>query len=355
MTSFWQSVRLVAEREITVRLRDKTFLATTLFFLIFAAASAILPSMLSSDPSTVAVSDRASVSVLTDAGLTVRETSSADAAEELLRSGDVDAAVVSSGQGVTVLAMDDAPDDVVSALSQAPSVRLLDPDAVSPILRYLIPMAFGMVFFSTSLTFGIQIAQSVTEEKQTRIVEILVATVPVRAMLAGKVIGNSILAMAQILLISVVALTGMQLADTGTLLNQLGPAIGWFIPFFVVGFVLLASLWAVAGALVSRQEDISAASMPVQALVMVPFFGVIFFNGNPTVMTVLSYVPFSAPTAMPLRLFFSDAASWEPVLSLVLLLAAAAACIMVAARIYEGSLLRTNGRTSLAAAWRRIS
>ena len=119
-----------------------------------------------------------------------------------------------------------------------------------------------------------------------------------------------------------------------------------------MGFVLLASLWAVAGALVNRQEDIGATSMPVQLVVMVPFFAVVFLNDNDTAMRILSYVPFSAPTAMPLRLFTGDAAGWEPALSLLVLLASAAAFLVLGARLYEGSLLRTNGRTSLATAWR---
>jgi ABC-2 type transport system permease protein len=143
----------------------------------------------------------------------------------------------------------------------------------------------------------------------------------------------------------------MQFTDNSSILGQLGPAIAWFLPFFVVGFVLLASMWAVTGALVSRQEDISGASGPAQIVIMLPFFAVLFLNDNPTAMTVLSYIPFSAPTAMPLRLFFGDAAGWEPVLSLVILLAAAALFLMFAARLYEGSLLRTNGKTSLRSAW----
>ena len=56
---------------------------------------------------------------------------------------------------------------------------LLDPDAVDPVVAFLVPFVFAFVFFITSQTFGVQIAQSVVEEKQTRIVEILVAAVPV--------------------------------------------------------------------------------------------------------------------------------------------------------------------------------
>jgi ABC-2 type transport system permease protein len=354
--SLWAATRLVAGREIVVRLRDKTFLFSTMFFLLLAAGGTILPALLSgASTSTVAVAQADAATALDRAGLKVVRVADAQRAEKLVRDGEADAAVVGSDVpgGVRVLAMDSAPDDVIAALSTVPPVELLDPNAVSPVLAYLIPLAFGMVFFFTSLTFGVQIAQSVTEEKQTRIVEILVAAVPVRALLAGKVLGNGVLALAQVVLIGLVSVVSMRAVDAGAILAQLGPSIGWFIPFFLVGFVLLASMWAVTGALVSRQEDINAASMPVQMAIMLPFFGVIFLNGNPLAMTVLSYVPFSAPTAMPLRLFFGKAAGWEPIVALVILLGTAVLFLILAARLYEGSLLRTNGRTSLRTAWRQ--
>lgn len=343
-----QATRLVAEREIRVKLRDRTFLFGTLFFLLIAAAGTILPPLLSGGPESVAVTQEAA-GPLRAAGLDVRVVADDQAAEQAVRDGDVDAAVIS---GPKVLAMDETPNDVVMALSSAPPVQLLDPDAVDPVVAFLVPFVFAFVFFITSQTFGLQIAQSVTEEKQTRIVEILVAAVPVRALLAGKVVAGGILAFAQIALIAVVTVIGMQISDSGGLLSLLAPAIGWFVPFFLLGFVLLAAMWAAAGALVNRQEDIAGVSTPVQFAVMLPFFAVIFLNDNATAMRVLSYLPFSSPTAMPLRLFTGDAAPWEPIVSLAILLVAAGAFLVAGARVYEGSLLRTNGRTSLRAAWR---
>ncbi|WBB52207.1 ABC transporter permease [Verrucosispora sp. WMMD573] len=343
-----QATRLVAAREIRVKLRDRTFLISTAVFLLIAAAATILPPLLSGGPSTVAVTE-AAAGPLREAGLEVLAVPDDAAAEQAVRDGDADAAVVA---GPAVLAMDDAPSDVVSALSTEPPVRLLNPDAVDPVVAFLVPFAFAFIFFITSQTFGVQIAQSIIEEKQTRIVEILVAAVPVRALLAGKMLAGTILALGQIALVAVVAVAGMAFGDNGGLLSLLGPAIGWFVPFFLLGFVLIASMWAAAGALVNRLEDIGGVSMPVQLAVMLPFFAVIFLNDNVTAMRVLSYLPFSAPTAMPVRLFTGDAAGWELVVSLVLLLVAAAGFLLAGARVYEGSLLRTNGRTSIRTAWR---
>ncbi|MFV2100680.1 ABC transporter permease [Micromonospora sp. LOL_024] len=344
----YEATRLVAAREIRVKLRDRTFLISTVFFLLMAAAATILPPLLSGGSSSVAVTE-AAAGPLRAAGLEVLAVPDDAAAEQAVRDGDAEAAVVA---GPTVLAMDDAPGDVVSALSSEPPVRLLNPDAVDPVVAFLVPFAFAFIFFITSQTFGVQIAQSIIEEKQTRIVEILVAAVPVRALLAGKMLAGTILALGQIGLVAVVAVAGMAFGDSGGLLSLLGPAIGWFLPFFLLGFVLIASMWAAAGALVNRLEDIGGVSMPVQLAVMLPFFAVIFLNDNATAMRVLSYLPFSSPTAMPLRMFTGDAAGWEPLVSLVLLLVTAAGFLIAGARVYEGSLLRTNGRTSIRTAWR---
>jgi ABC-2 type transport system permease protein len=348
------AARLVAAREIKVKLRDKTFLFSTVFFLLIAVASTVLPALLDGGPASVAVAgNSASASALQRAGLEVRPAASDAAAEQLVRDGEVDAAVVS---GPRVLAMDETPNEVVEALSTAPPVQLLDPSAVDPFLQFIVPFALAFIFFITSFTFGLLIAQSVTEEKQTRIVEILVSSVPVRALLTGKVAAMTLLAFAQIALVALVAYAGMQIAgvDSGVM-GLVGPAIGWFLPFFVLGFVMLATLWAGVGALAARQEDLAGSSSPLQMAVMLPFFAVIFLSDNAAAMRVLSYIPLSSPVAMPIRLFNEEAAAWEPFVSLVILALTALLFLGVGARLYEGSLLRTNGRTTLATAWRSRS
>jgi ABC-2 type transport system permease protein len=347
------AARLVAVREIRVKLRDKTFLISTAFFLLIAIAGTVLPGLLDGGPAKVATTDRTVATALQRAGLEVRTVTTDAEAERLVRDGDVEAAVVA---GLTVLALEEAPGEVVEALSTAPPVRLLDPDATDPFLAFVVPFALAFLFFMTSFTFGLQIAMSVTEEKQTRIVEILVASVPVRALLAGKVAAMTLLAFGQIALVAVVALVGMRIAGVDADVTALvGPTIAWFLPFFLIGFVMLATLWAGVGALAARQEDMNGASAPLQLAVMGPFFAVLFLQENAAAMTALSYIPFSAPIAMPVRLFTGDAAGWEPVVSLLVLAVSTVVFLAVGARVYEGSLLRTNGRTSFATAWRSRS
>ena len=241
---------------------------------------------------------------------------------------------------------------LVSGLSVSPDVEILEPATTNPLLRYFIAIGFGLVFLMAASTFGGTIAQSVVEEKQTRVVEILLSSISARTLLAGKVIGNTILAMAQILAIAAVATIGLIVTGQNDVLSSLGAPIVWFAVFFLFGFVLLASLFAAAASMVSRQEDVGSTTMPITMLVMAPYILVIVFNDNSLVLTIMSYVPFSAPVGMPMRLFVGEAQWWEPLLSLVILLASCVAAIAIGAKIYANSLLRMGGKVKLAEALR---
>lgn len=353
---------LVARREIRSRLRSRAFLISTGLLLLAVLASIVVGGIASAvaSPTKVAAVGTA-VTVVRHAGLEAVQAHTVAAATRLVRAGTVDAAVVpataahapASGPPVRVIARDSVPSDVLQRLSVAPQVTLLKQPARNPLLSYLVAIGFGLVFFMSAMTFGTTIAQSVVEEKQTRVVEILLSTISARVLLAGKVIGNSLLAFAQILAIAV--LTSVALVVTGqhTLLAELGPSVVWFVVFFVFGFVLIAALYSAAAALVSRQEDVGAVTSPVMLLVMAPYFLVIFFNDNPTALAVMSYVPFSAPVGMPMRIFLGAADWWQPLVSLVILLAATAVVIVFGARIYANSLLRMGSRVPLKEALHR--
>ncbi|OZD56421.1 sodium ABC transporter permease [Rhodococcus sp. 06-1477-1B] len=356
-----QSIWLVAEREIGSKLRSKAFVISTAILIVAALASVLWGGFTASNagssgiPVAVTAQTQSEVSGLD--GLEVTVADSDDAARALVTDGTVDAALVSgssdSAFDFTVVVKDSVPSTLLQMLSETPPVDRLEPGAnAADVLRYFIALAFGIVFLIAATTFGGTIAQSVVEEKQTRVVEILISAIPVRALLAGKVLGNTILAMAQIVLLAAVAVVGLAVTGQAGVLDALGAPIAWFAIFFLFGFVLLAALFAAAAAMVSRQEDIGATTTPITMLIMAPYFLVIFFNDNPVVLTIMSYVPFSAPVGMPLRMYLGDAQWWEPVLSLLVLLASCVLAIGVAARIYRNSLLRMGARVKLGEALR---
>ncbi len=343
---------LVATREIVARLRSKAFLISTGILLLAVLLSIVIGSIASSsttEPKVAAVGSAATS--LAHKGLDVTKISTESEARELVRSKKVDAAIVPDTAakpfGIRVIGLDSAPSDVLSQLTIAPPVTLLEPSKQNPIIVYFVALAFGLIFFMSAITFGSTIAQSVVEEKQTRVVEILMSTIPVRILLAGKVLGNSILAFGQIAAIAILSSIGLLTTGQTALLGTLGPSIIWFVIFFVFGFVLLASLFAAAASLVSRAEDLPSVTTPVTMLVMVPYVLVLIFNNNALVLGIMSYVPFAAPVGMPMRIFLGQAAWWEPLLSLVILLAATAGVIVFGSRVYSNSLLRMGGRVKL--------
>jgi len=359
-----QATLLVAEREITTQVRSKSFLISTAVLLVLVLGGIILSSVLGDrigggDTKVAVVPETAEVVAGVD-GLEAVDAADADAARALVESEDVSAALLPDDDadnllGVVVVGLDSAPDDVLSALAVTPPVELLEEGGTSDGLRYLVSFVFGIAFFMAAMTFGSTIAQNTVQEKQSRIVELLLSTVPPRALLAGKILGNTVLAVGQIAAIAAVAVIGLVITGQDDLLSMVGAPVAWFVLFFLVGFVLLAALFASAASLVSRVEDTGPVLTPVMMLVMIPYFGVIFFNDNDLVLTIMSYVPFSAPVGMPVRLFVGDAAWWEPILSLVVLAATAVAVTGVGARIYSRSVLRTGRRVKLSEALTRAA
>ena len=347
-----QGVWLVAEREIGSKLRSKAFIISTAILFAIALAGILFAGLASKDATgtSVAVVGTASASVEGIEGISPTQVADRAAAESLVRSGDVDAAIVNdpdSPAGFTVIADSQAPTTLLLTLAKVPTVELLNPPTTDEGLRYLVAIGFGVVFLMAASLFGSTIAQSVVEEKQTRIVEILLATVSARTILAGKILGNSILALGQVIAIAALTSVGMLATGQDLLLGELGTALIWFAILFAFGFVLLASLYAALASLVSRQEDVTSAVSPVMWLVMIPYIAIIMFNTNVKVLAIMSYIPFSAPVGMPMRLYLGTAEWWEPVVSLGILVVAIAIVWWLGARIYERSILRTGAKVKL--------
>lgn len=343
---------MVAEREIVTQVRTKSFIISTAILLGAVLVSIVAGALLSGndEPTRIAVVGAAADVVTGVEGLEAVDAADRAAAEQLVRDGEVSAAVVRDDGnvlGFRLLALDSAPETVVAALSVSPEVELLEEPDTDEGLRYLVSFGFGLVFLMSAAGYGATIAQSTVQEKQSRVVEILLTAVPSRALLAGKILGNSALAFGQTAGLAAMAVVGLVVTGQDDVLDMLGAPLVWFVGFFLVGFVLLAAMYAASAALVSRVEDVGTVLTPSMMFTMIPYFGVIFFNDNAVVLNVLSYVPFSAPVAMPVRLFLGDAMWWEPLIALALLLVTTVGVIAVGAKIYERSLLRTGPRVKL--------
>ena len=411
-TTAWSAIRVVANREIAVKLRDKAFIGSTIFMLLIVIAATVIPVLLSQQvPSVrVAVQGAAAEQVIDLAAeLGVQAQNDDDAAPVpvallgvgglpaaditsvavepgvdmglLLRHEDVGAVLIGDElTGLRLVGLQSVsieletlvtaasselqvakaaerggltPEEVAAITQPTPPVtELLDGRAEGTIPPEFLVLVFAFLFYLSVLTFGMSIAQSVVEEKQSRVVELLVAAMPVRWLLAGKVIGNTIMAVGQVVVIVGAGLLGATVAGHGELIRQVLGASGWFVLFFLLGFVMLACLWAVAGSLASRIEDLSSTTVFMQVLVIVPFFAAIFLIEPSSTQRLLSYVPFTAPLLMPARVVLGTAEPWEPYVAAVIVLVTAVLFVALGAKLYAGSVLHTSGRLKAAQAWR---
>ena len=374
MISTRAAVGLVARREVVERVRERSLWISTGVTIAVLAGFLVLPSALGFGGATkgtvavvgpegarVAQQARAQQKAF-DVALTVRRAADDAAARKLVKEGDADVAVLGGGRALA--AGQDADDAVLAAVqagSQAargarvppplPVARSGDAGASD---RQGIAFAAVVILYGQILGYGFWVATGVVEEKSTRVVELLLAAIRPRQLLAGKVIGIGLLGIGQLLLIGacgvVIGTASGQLDVTGDVVSAVGIVLAWF----VLGFGLYSCAFAVAGALVPRQEDIQSVTAPLTVIILASFFlsfGALDDPGS-SLAHVLSFVPPSAPMIMPVRLIAGDASAAEIAASVALTLAAAVALIALAARVYGAAVLRTGSRVTLRAVWR---
>jgi ABC-2 type transport system permease protein len=381
---------LVAQRDFWYRLRDKGFMISTGITLVVLSGLILIKAYGGSGMTTFdlgllgpgsarigplvvragesqgakirtdPVADRA----LADAGL---EDGSLDAVlvdgERLLAEREapdplesaVQTAVIADGIRATLEANDVPADEIAQILDPKPvpveTVEPVDPnrDTNSTVAFIAVVILYGQLF-----GYGVWVATGVIEEKASRVVEILLSTIRARQLLAGKILGIGALGMFQLIAIAIYSIVLASL--TGALdlpthaLGTAALAVGWF----VLGFAFYASLFAVAGALVSRMEELQNAIVPLNLVILVSFFLSIGATSDPSspLSRIVSIVPFSAALAMPVRISLGSATALEIVASLVVMIGSTAFLIPLAGRIYSGAVLRTGARVKLRDAWR---
>ncbi|MGI8856356.1 MAG: ABC transporter permease, partial [Thermomicrobiales bacterium] len=151
------------------------------------------------------------------------------------------------------------------------------------------------------------------------------------------------------------ALLGKRTGATALDLTGLSiTAVIAFLSFFVLGFLLYAALYASAGSLVSRQEEVQQIAAPMQMAMIGSFFAALFTLGKPDALLarVLSFVPFTSPLVMLTRVLVGHPAPWEIALCVAILVASIALAITLAARIYRVGVLLYGARPNLRSVWK---
>ncbi|GAA6525014.1 ABC transporter permease [Intrasporangium sp. DVR] len=376
---------LVATREIQVRVTNRTFLMSTLLTVLFIAGFAGFQLWEGSRTSghAIAVTGGPATSVVAAAGsavhavddrvtLTALPVAGASDARAAIREGRADAWLHPTPSGWTLTSTEELDPTVTTAVQDAVRAHAiatnaaavgttaeallrgaaltsdrLDGNADSSAAVMGATFAFALVFYFAAMMFGFQIAGSVIVEKESRLVEIIATAIPLRQLLVGKIVGNSVIALAQVVLYCIIGLAAVSFTDFATALPAVGPAVGWFVVFFAVGFLAMACLYAVAGALASRNEDLQSTTAPMTMLLLLVYFASFGLSG--TALQVASFVPILSVIAMPARVIGGAAAWWEPVVALALLVGFAALTMTIGERVYRRALLKTGGRLS----WRQ--
>lgn len=222
-------------------------------------------------------------------------------------------------------------------------------------LSYGMGLAMAFILYMIILMYGQMVMTSIIEEKNNRVLEIVVSSVKPSVLMAGKIIGVGLVALTQILIWAAIvlsftvwvmpaiigSLSGMD-SDFAGVLSQLGDAgyvamlFVYMILFVVGGYLFYSSIYAAIGSAVDNIQDASQLQMVAVLPIIIGFVLAPSVINNPSSGAAFwgSIVPFTSPIVMMARIPFGIPL-WEILVSLVLLYASSVALIWLAAKIYR--------------------
>jgi ABC-2 type transport system permease protein len=371
---------LVARRELLVRLRSRVFIGGTGVMVALVVIGIVGFSLLGGQTTAVRVGfsggsqalEQAFSASATALGQPVTVSNVADeaAGRAQVSAGTLDVLVTGSATSPTAVVQESAPSLVQAALERAVlaadltaaglspadlatvmsgaqvSVEALQPPKPGLTQERVVGLAVGILLWIALGLWGNQVAQGVVEEKATRIMEILLATIPPSQLLAGKVLGIGLIGLVQLGLVATAALianAATHLVTTPSL--GLAAVLGYLL-WFLLGFLFYATAYATMAALVSRPEEVQGAVAPFAVFQIGAYLLAYVYLANPAspLVAIASVLPPFAPILMAVRISGGDVAAWQEVLALLLIVAAIAGLIWLAGRVYANSAMRIGAR-----------
>ena len=386
-------VWLIAQREISTRLRSRAYRISTIVLALLLVALAVLTKLIGGGTDfTVGVTDATAPLAMpltasaASIGVTVKTRTVPDeaAGRADVASGSLNALLVGDGSTVHVVVkkgvnvkLDNAlhvlagqvalaqqisrlggdPSRVESAVAGAKvQVDSLTPPHTYDTQRLVLGIIAGVLIYLSLMLAGQAVAQGVVEEKTSRVVELLLATVRPWELMTGKVLGIGIVSLVQMVVIGGAGLAAG--LGTGALSIGTSAAVGtlvWLAVWFLLGYFAYALAFAAVAALVSRQEDVAGVVTPVLLFVIVGYvLGVSILPANPGsgLIEVMSMIPMFAPTLMPMRLTLGGVPVVESVVAVAGMLVVIPALVWLAGRIYRNAVVHSGARVRLTDAWR---
>ena len=393
--SRWRSIWLVAKREILERGRSRGFILSVFFTTVLVVGSFVVPALLFGEEEATRVgvvqpapgglaSAVAATAAQFEREVVVTDYPDDSAADAALEAGDVDivvdvaadlsapgalrfaeetdqataqmvsAAIIGLRVNELLGAAGVDPGDLAAA-SSPPAISALDPQTEDDQAKFFVANIGAVLILVGIFSFGFTVLTGVVEEKQSRVVEVVLSTVRARDLLMGKVLGIGILGIVQLAVFVVAALMAASFTDRLTLPSTTPETVALLGIWFVLGYALYSTALGFLGALASRMEEASNASTPVTMIAMVSYFVAIFAvidDPSGIVAVVATYLPPSAPFVVPLRAAFDAIGPVEIVSSVVVTIIGTYVLFVIGARVYAGAVLQTAGRMKIRDAWR---
>ena len=231
-------------------------------------------------------------------------------------------------------------------------------------------LTFSLYLFT--LLYGASVMRSVLEEKTTRIVEVIISSVKPHQLLLGKIIGVCLVCLtmfliwggcAILLLININPILGLfgiqelplQFIEITDIIKATGPsAFTCFLIYFVSGFFLFSTIYAVAGAICNSEEEAQQVATPLVMMLIIPFmlmFG-LFRAPDATLTIVLSHIPLFSPLIMFMRISVLTPPLWEILLNIGVMIATILGAILIMGKIYKIGILMYGKRPTLSELWK---
>ncbi len=221
---------------------------------------------------------------------------------------------------------------------------------------FLLSYILMFVIYMTVLMYGIYVMRGVLEEKQSRIVEVIIATIRPFELMLGKVLGIGAVGLTQYLLWMAVGLAltapgaAAALGFSGLQLPSVAPSVMvFFVVFFVLGFLLYGTLYAAIGAAFDTEQEAQQFQTVVTMFLVVPIVLMFQVLNQPdgTTAVILSLIPFFAPMLMFLRMTLVSVPAVQVAACLVLMVGAILGCTWIAAKIYRVGILMHGTKPKL--------
>ncbi len=391
--SGWAVTRLVAEREITERLRGRLIRVVTVVTALLVVAGVVIPGLIkgSSAPTRIGLVAPAAQALApalqrgadaAKATVTLSDLASQAQARRELSAGrldvalsvgsssaqiDVERSLSTTARALIQAALDEAHlrrslaqagiplARVLPALEPVPvTTTVLRPPSPDTTARSIAAFAAGLLMYISLGLYGNAVATGVAQEKTSRTAEVLLAAVRPQQLLTGKVLGIGSTGLGQLTIAAAAGLIADAIVHSAKIPSSVLALFPAFLVFFVAGFLFYAFAFAAAGALVARQEELQMVTTPVLFVLVIGYLLVYaaIASPNATWLRVISFFPPLTAELMPVRIALGHIAWWELPLAVSVMVAAIYGMAHIASRIYASALIHSGARLSWKAALR---